>query len=119
MTGKNLIHVKFEYPDAIQARKDMLMSEIGLLKIAQAIRKHRALRAEELDIKTKLHRRFRELKTTISKVETSLPKVKLPGRIKEQADEIKTKLDTKDTLEDNDLEKQLQDIQNQLRRLGE
>ena len=51
MNNKNLIHVKFEYDEAIQGKKDILSSEIGLLQIAKAIKNHRTLRAEEFNAK--------------------------------------------------------------------
>ena len=33
MTNENLIHVKLEYEEALLAKKDVLASEINLLKI--------------------------------------------------------------------------------------
>ncbi|GAI84149.1 unnamed protein product, partial [marine sediment metagenome] len=55
MSSENLIHVKLEYDEALQSKKDILSSEISLLRIAKAIKKHRLLRSDELKTKAKLY----------------------------------------------------------------
>ena len=41
MKNENLIHVKLEYGEALQSKKDVLSSEMNLLRIAGIIKKYR------------------------------------------------------------------------------
>ncbi len=120
-----VIHIKLEYPEALQAKKDVLGSELGLLRIAKAIKKHQVLRSDELKTKLRLHRKIRELKTSITKLQQVLPKVKITEILEEKEDKeeeedekkaIKKKV--KERSHDISLEVQLQEIQERLRQLG-
>jgi len=78
MKNENLIHVKFEYEEACQSKKDILSLEMNLLKILRAIKKYHPLRSEELKTKSKLHRKIKEVITNIGKLQTILPRLKIP-----------------------------------------
>ena len=54
MKENNVIHIKFEYLEAIEAKKDILQTEISLLKIAKKINAYQELRKQELKTKIKL-----------------------------------------------------------------
>ena len=119
------IHIKLEYPEALQAKKDVLGSELGLLRIAKAIKKHQVLRSDELKTKLRLHRKLKELKTNITKLQQVLPKVKIPEILEEKEEkedekEVKKKIrqKVKEKSHDISLEVQLQEIQERLRQLG-
>lgn len=118
MKAQNLIHVKFGYDEAIKSKKGMLSSQIGLLKIAKIIKMHKALRVEELRLKQMIHRKLKELLTSLNKIEGLLPKVKMPHILKEYEEDEKTELEIKENRYDEDLENQLRDIQNQLNNLS-
>ncbi|MCK5624476.1 hypothetical protein KAI04_01390 [Candidatus Pacearchaeota archaeon] len=116
-----IIHVKLEYNEALQSKKDILSSEIGLLKVAKAIKKHQILRSDELKIKLRLHRKLKELKTNITKLQQVLPKVKIPEILegkRESPEEqiIKPKIEKR--AHDSGLESQLAEIQARLKELG-
>ena len=115
------IHIKLEYNEALQSKKDVLNSELGLLKIAKAMKKYQILRSDELKTKLRLHRKLKELKTNITKLQQVLPKVKIPEilegkREKEEEKIIKPKIEKR--AHDNSLELQLQEIQERLKQLG-
>ncbi|MBU0894129.1 MAG: hypothetical protein KKF48_01375 [Nanoarchaeota archaeon] len=118
MKSKNLIHVKFEYDEGMDSKKGMLFIELGLLKIARTIKQYKAYRLEELNLRAKLHRKLSEIKTGVVKLEANLPKLKISGKLKEHEQETKTKVDIKESEYDEDLERQLQDIQSQLSELS-
>ncbi len=116
-----VIHVKLEYNEALQSKKDILNSEIGLLKIAKAIKKHQILRSDEFKIKLKLHRKLKELKTNIGKLQQSLPKIKIPEILegkREFFEEHLVKPKVEKRAHDISLETQLQEIQERLKQLG-
>ena len=114
-----VIHIKLEYDEALQSKKDILGSELGLLKISKAIKKHQILRSDEFQIKLKLHRKLRELNTNIGKLQQILPKIKIPEILEEKREypeDIMPKVEKR--AHDISLESQLEDIQERLRQLG-
>lgn len=115
-----IIHIKLEYDESLQAKKDILNSELGLLKVAKAIKKHQILRSDELKIKLRLYKKLKELKANIRKLQYVLPKIKIPEILKEKEENSEEKI-IKPTIEkrahDNSLETQLQEIQERLRQL--
>ena len=47
MANENLIHVRFGYKEAFQAKRDILSSEMALLKIAKTIQGYGFYRSQE------------------------------------------------------------------------
>ena len=118
--SENLIHVKFDYNEALRGKRDMLSAELGLLKIAKTIKNYRALRIEELKLKTKVHRKLSELNTKIKKLEAGLPKLKIPEILKDGKEDLREiKEEIKEEVYDEELENQLHNIKDKLRHLGE
>jgi len=116
---ENLIHVKLEYDEALQSKKDVLSSELGLLQIVKAIKKHRLLRSDELKTKEKLYGKIKELKTNIGKLQQILPKLKVPAILKEHEEtEKEDEFQIEKRAHDDSLEAQLQEIQERLREIG-
>lgn len=118
MKKETLIHVKFEYEEALQGKREILSSEVNLLKIAKAIEKYRSLRNEELKTKLKLYKKLKDLNSSINKTKTTLPKLKIPEILqknKEEKTEIKESPKTKEY--DSNLESELKNIQKKLKAL--
>lgn len=118
-----LIYVKLEHSEAIQAKKDILSSEARLLNIAQIMKRYQPLRDEELKAKIRVHTKISEVIKNIKKLETVLPKVKLPKIIKESHEDFEDELDeklsqTKIRNYDSNLSSQLQEIQDKLKELA-
>ena len=119
MNSKNLIHIKFEYWEAVQSKKDLLSSEMSLLKIGRKINKYHSFRNKELKLKIKLHKKVKEIKTSLNKLHTILPKIKIPEILQdEETGELKTE-EPKKEIYNRDIENQLKNIQNKLRSLGQ
>jgi len=119
MKNENLIHVKLEYGEALQSKRDVLSSEMNLLRIAKTIKNYHILRAEELKTKSKLHRRLRETITNVKKAQITLPKLKNLEILK-KGEEIKEpkKVQVKEKKYDDYLESELQEIQEKLKSIG-
>src|SRR3989344_2841096 len=118
MTVKNesLIHVKLEYGEAIQSKRDILSSVRDLIRLLKVIKRYHALRKEELDLKINIFKKIKDLKADLAKLTSTLPKIKIPDiLIKENPKEEKTPARKKE-YPDRDLESQLQEIQEKLRR---
>ena len=114
--NEKIIHVKLEYPEAHQAKRSLLLSEFSLLKIKKAVKEYEDYRNNELKVKANLYKKIKELKTNLGKLQQILPKLKVPEKLKE---EDKTKLKSKiqkNTAEDN-LETELKEIQERLRKM--
>ncbi len=115
MADEKLIHVRLEYKDAIQSKKDILSSEMDLLKIIQTIKKYHKLRSEEFKLKIKLYRQIKTLLTEIRRLQKNLPELKIPEILKEH--ETKETTSKKEIANDN-IESQLREIQEKLNSLG-
>tara|TARA_Y100000034_G_C6799633_1_gene358666 strand:- start:258 stop:614 length:357 start_codon:yes stop_codon:yes gene_type:complete len=116
MENKDLIHLKFEYNEAIESKRKILNVEKSLMIIAKAMDKYSSLRRDELDKKVKLHRKVRGTLTSIKKLQKTIPKVEAPNKIKKEVEkEIIPKV--KKSKYGSDIESQLQDIQEKLNSL--
>lgn len=120
MKNENLIHVKLEYEEALQSKRDVLSSEMNLLRIAKTIKNYHLLRTEELKIKSKLYRRIKEVIANIKKMQITLPTLKIPEILKKDKEvEEPKKVQVKEKQYDDSLESQLQEIQEKLKSIGE
>jgi len=119
-----VIHIKLEHNEALESKKDILNSEIGLLNIVKSIKRFQDLRSEELKTKIKANKKLKELKTNIGKLQQTLPKIKIPEILEEKREdeeddkEEMKKPKIKEKIYDSSLENQLQEIQEKLRQLG-
>jgi len=121
MSDENLIHIKLEFEEALQSKKDILSSEINLLKLEKIIKRYHRLRKEELKSKLNLSKRMREIKIDIRKLEQTLPEIKIPKILETRGYEEKDRIIEKSgkTEHDDDIEYQLLEIQRKLNSLQE
>jgi hypothetical protein len=111
MSSEKLIHVKFEYPEAVESKKEILSFEMNLLETLQTLKNYNLLRKEEFALKLKLHRKIKSLLAEIKSLQKTLPKVELSDELhKEKA----TKTDNKKRPINDDINFQLQEIQRKL-----
>jgi len=126
MGSEKLIHIKLEYDEALRSKKDVLSSQANLLRILQVMKKYHPLRMEELKIKAKVGTKVREIIKDIRKLETTLPKIKIPEILKEhheetaeEFEELESHIGSPRSKEyDSDLQSQLEDIKSKLRDLA-
>jgi len=121
MVKESLIHVKINYNEAVQSKKEILSLQMNLLKILRAVKNFGYLRTEELNEKTNLSKKVKLIKSDIKKIQTILPKSEVPEKYKKQPEvkhkEIKERLIEKREHED-DLDLQLREIQEKLQAIG-
>ena len=116
------IHIRLEYEEAVASKKDILSSEMNLLRIARELGKYKALRKKELELKLNLSKKIKETRASLNKLHRELPKVELPKILQEHqaktepiANKVEKKIEkTKEKQKSDDLEIELQDIQDRL-----
>lgn len=103
MKAENLIHIRLGADEAIRSKKDILSTEIGLIKIAQHVSAYKKLRSRELEVKVELDKKMTEFKNTIRQIKGYLPKIKVPKILEdkeEKMDKIEKEL-KEETKEEN------------------
>jgi len=118
MTGQSFVHVKLDYEESVQAKKDLLSSEGSFIRLLKTVKKYELLRKEELTTKLRIQNKIRDLKINLGKLNTVFPKIKIPDILKRNESIEEKPLKTKNQDKDKDLENQLIEIQERLRRLG-
>ena len=122
------VHIKLEQPEAIEIKRDVLNSEMDLIKIIRIMRKYKILRMRELRLKEKLRKNMSTSVTNIKKLQIMLPKGRMPkiDHGEEEEKDVLKKVKTytpKDQKAEQDkkrfdsLEMELSDIQSKLRAL--
>ena len=115
---KELIYVKFEYNELLEAKRDILGLEMQLLKIIKTLKQYHHLRIEELKKKEVLYKKFNQTSVKMRSLERILPKPKKPEILKHSHAGSKVEVkETKVVASDTGLEDQLQEIQNRLTEL--
>ena len=117
MIKENLIHIKLGYGEALQTKRDILSSQIGLLRIAKTIRGYGFYRSNELELKLILYKKIKELKMNLGKLQKTLPKPKIPDILKKEGQEKTEPKSKKIKSPERNIEEQLQEIQKRLNEL--
>ncbi|PIO07869.1 hypothetical protein COU59_02650 [Candidatus Pacearchaeota archaeon CG10_big_fil_rev_8_21_14_0_10_34_12] len=121
MAKDNLIHIKLEYEESLNAKRDILSSEVALLRIATQMNGYKHYRTKELDLKIVLSKKLKELKTNISSLHKVLPTLKLPELLKKEDYGGQKKLTSHTTshvsTKDIGIEAQLREIERKLNEL--
>lgn len=118
MTIKNdeFIHIKFDYGEALQSKRDLLYVEKSLMTITTRMEKYLSLRIEELKTRLNLHKESKELAASIRKIQRNMPQVKFSKKSEEEEKETKVQKVEKKKY-DESVESQLMEIQKKLNRL--
>jgi hypothetical protein len=83
MKNETLIHVGFQYDEAVKAKRDLLSLEMNLLEATKAMTNYHSLRSEELKFKLKLYLRIKEYMSLLKKLKRLLPAYQRPRILKE------------------------------------
>ncbi|MFA5857421.1 MAG: hypothetical protein WC867_08725 [Candidatus Pacearchaeota archaeon] len=108
-------HIKITYGDVLDAKKQILVSELGILHVLKHIRNYRVLRKKEDEVKAKIKNEMDALKQMIIDIYTYLPRDGLKkelDRLEENNSDNKLKkLTLQDELEEISLKlKQLENL---------
>jgi len=139
---KQIIHIGINHEPAINAKKEILMSEVNLLEVIKKIRAYSALRKREFALKNKLKKAITTARTCMAKTEQELPdqnEIKIPKKYtltigdpeqekaipiekfaKEEAIEKIEKVREKTIVKEKnrEIEEELEEIRNKLAKLG-
>ena len=120
MSSNQLIHIKMDYLEALESKRDILIFEKKSIGIMKTIRRYKMLRKKELDEKMKLSKKILEVTSDMKNLLKSFPAVEVKKFIKqiEENPEMKelenTLDDAQEAEQDYDLEQQLKEIQGRL-----
>ena len=120
MNNENLIYIKLDYDESLVTKRDILITQQELITLLRTIKHYHSLRSEELRLKLKIQKKIRELKLNVTKLEQVLPKIKIPEILRREPEEmIKEQVAKKPKKEDSEknIEEQLKEIQEKLKRL--
>jgi len=117
MTKENLIHIKLGYREALQTKRDILSSQMSLLRIAKTIKGYGVYRSQKLELKLILYKKIKELKMNLGKLQKILPKPKIPDILKKEGQEKIEPISKKIEPPERSLEEQLQEIEKRLNEL--
>lgn len=122
---ENLIHIKLSYLESKEAKKDILSSELNLLKTSKHISNYKALRLQELKKKQEIAKKLKELKSSLNELEKILPTPKIPKILQKKVHIHETEKHEPKKQEitiiksKNDIESQLIEIQSKLKELDQ
>ena len=111
------IHLKFDYMQAKDAKRDLLSSQLNLLKISQSIENYKELRKKELENKEKIKSKIKLLKTNLTNLEKNLPKIVLPKILKRDQQVVEIEKPSQKMAIYGTIEDQLKEIQRKLKEL--
>ncbi len=118
------IHIKVEYPEAIESKRNMLEIEKSMLETVRHMRAYDSLRKREFTIKSSIKKDFAQLSELIHSIESHIPHEEAGFTQEKYKKEIKVKeinkrLHKKITEQKrNEIEDQISDIQAKLAQLG-
>jgi hypothetical protein len=103
-------HVKLDYFEALEAKKQLLTTELNLLQISKKIKNYRIIRKREQILKTKLRGSANQLKAKIIQIQATFPEEK-----KSTEPKLKREIPTKERdYKERDIQSQLEEIQKKL-----
>jgi len=119
MAEEELIYVKFDYPEALETKRGILSVQKNLIEAGEKIGRHHELRIKELNLKTKLLTKMRVTASVIKMLREALPIPRIPKILKHGIEEGEKKLElkVKKNPKAENIESQLREIQEKLRRL--
>jgi len=121
--GESLIHIKLDYDESLEIRKEILNTQKDLINLLRTVKRYHIIRSTELQLKLMLQKKIKELKLNTIKLEQVLPKIRIPSILKREEKEediIKKESPVKKMKKedyDKNIEEQLKEIQEKLKRL--
>jgi hypothetical protein len=113
MKNQNLIHVKLEEGEALEAKRNLLTSEENLLEAIQSMKRYFALKNKESKLKIRFSKNIKEISSSIKKIENSFPEINKPPILKKTREVGK-----KETIKDKNLETELNEIRDKLKAIS-
>lgn len=105
-------HVRIDYAQGLNGKKQLLSSQISLIYIAKILLRYKMLRKKEFRLKSQLKTSIGSLKTKLNLLSSSLPETQKPLSMHKSS-----KKQSYETRESKDLTEELRDIQAKLAKL--
>ncbi len=105
-------HVKLNYEEALNAKKQLLSTELNILHIVKRVKSYKVLRKRELTNKNKIKTLSKSLNTKLNLLLSTLPDENGEPRT------VKKRRKKKKQEEKEDLTEELADIEKKLAKLG-
>ena len=74
----SLIHVRFGFEEALNAKKGILRLQMAFLKVMKSLERYKELRIKEFALKDSLAKKSKEAKSRLKHLNTLLPKAEIP-----------------------------------------
>jgi len=113
MSSENLIHIKLNYGEAFSTKKNLLSSQMYILKLLKNVENYKFLKEKEFQYKERIVKKIKETKINIRALERILPKAKIPKSLKKEGEEFQ-KRNSKLKARDKSIESQLSEIKRKL-----
>ena len=116
---ENPIHVMLTSNEAIEGKKDLLNSEVSLLKIYENISNYRELRLNELKKKSLIIKKFSEINRNLNLLQKILPELRFPKILQKENEEkfSEERIPVKTPKTRGNIQSQLEEIQEKLKAL--
>lgn len=118
MKEEKLIHIKLDYIESLQSKRNILVSEKEIIKIIQTIRRYKRIRSQEMIKRILLKRKIRELHEDFKKIIKNMPQLRIESeKVSEESpiEALEEQIEeTREMQYDKDLEEQLREIQERL-----
>lgn len=120
------IHIKLEYAEALDSKKDILITQSNLIKLNNCIRNYQTIRIRELKRKINLHNKIKQLINSINNLEKVMPEVKVPQFVHQENTTKETPftksfmektISTSNSAGNSDIDAQLREIQEKIKSL--
>jgi hypothetical protein len=108
-------HIKLDYAEGLNGKKQILSSEINLIYISKSISRYRLLRKKEFTLKNQLKTSVTSLRSKLNCFLSTLPV--LPNFPKSEIQRKINKKENHETKESKNLSEELRDIQEKLAKL--
>lgn len=108
-------HIKIEHEKALDSKKQLLSSEINLLHLIGHIKNYSVFRKRETIIANKIKLNLSSIKSKLNLLSSTLPKQESKPKIEPQIQKVKKIVKQE---EKSSYQKELEDIQAKLARLG-
>lgn len=108
-TKKDIIHVGIGYSEAIQGKREVLLSEGSLLKIIKSMRAYSELRKREFILKNRIKKDLSSVKILIKEVEEELPEkgeIDMPMKKKPKLPEFDVDIKELKRIQEKEIEKE-------------
>ncbi|MEM4325904.1 MAG: hypothetical protein QXU40_01220 [Candidatus Pacearchaeota archaeon] len=114
---ENLLYIKFNYLDAISSKRNLLILQMSLLKLAKKVEAYKAIKEKESKTKTNFSKNIKEIKSDISYIKKILPQIEIREKIEKEKSEVKQKTEIKKEIYEPSIEEQLKEIERKIEEL--